>query len=113
MTLAIIFACVIAGLVIWDQRFRSQATRDGGRSDPTVPRRTEQAAPPPRFKGNGTISPNTLRGPGGSPRRNQRARPEDRPRFSGAARREPNAIGVACGRPISECARGEDCLCLH
>lgn len=113
MMLAAILASVIVGLLIWDRRFRSRAARDGGRSNPTVRRQTERAASPPRFKGNGTISLNTLRSPRGSPRRSQRARPAARPRFSGATRRDSNAIGVACGRPISDCTRGEDCICLH
>lgn len=32
-------------------------------------------------------------------------------RMTGSIQRSPDAIGLACGRPISECTRGDDCLC--
>lgn len=33
-------------------------------------------------------------------------------RFSGSAYVPPNAIGLACGKPVAECTRGDDCLCI-
>jgi hypothetical protein len=38
-------------------------------------------------------------------------RPQPGARFGGTVRSAPNAVGLACGRPISECQRGADCLC--
>lgn len=112
MILAAVLACVIVGLVIWDIRFRSRANRNDAGSNARVRWRAERPTSPPRFRGNGTVPLNATRSPGRSPRRSPRSRPTTRPRFSGTARRDPSAIGVACGRPISECTRGEDCLCL-
>jgi hypothetical protein len=111
MTLAIIFALVIIGLVVWDRflRFRSSSQDDGSVHDVRV--RMRRVESPPRFKGNGRQPhiqgvPQHRR----SPRRD--AASAQTQRFKGTRRRDPNAIGVACGRPIAECTRGEECLCL-
>jgi hypothetical protein len=109
---SVVLICVILGLVIWDMRFRSTADRNDAERNPHLHQRADQPTSPTRFKGNGTIPLNTPHNARRSPRRSPRSRTPARPRFSGTARRDPNAIGVACGRPISECTRGEDCLCL-
>lgn len=69
-------------------------------------------APTSRFTGKGLVPPP------GPPRRRPvvagaaaHARP--RGRFSGAAYIPPNAIGLACGKPVAECKRGANCLCTH
>jgi hypothetical protein len=111
MTLLIVLALLVVGLVLWDrlQRDRGSPRDDGPVRDRVRMRRVE---PPPRFKGNGRVQ--YLQGPRQRPRRSPRRDvPSPRTqRFQGTRRRDPNAIGVACGRPIAECTRGEECLCL-
>jgi hypothetical protein len=74
--------------------------------------RAHRAAPTRRFAGKGIVPPQ------GPPRprpvvssTGTRKRPPSR--FSGGAHIPSNAIGLACGRPVAECKRGHDCLCVH
>lgn len=111
MTLAIILACVIVGLFAWDRlvRFRAPRHDEAPLHSQLRLRRVET----PRFKGNGTV-PFHVAAMTGRPISPRRTAATDVPieRFQGTRRRDPNAIGVACGRPISECTRGDECLCV-
>jgi hypothetical protein len=98
----LLIAALIAGLILWERSTR-------------VPTRRNDH---PRFQGRGI---STARGAGagrgaGAPARQTGPRfspaSTATPRFSGEVRRSPDAIGLACGRPIAECDRGADCLCV-
>jgi hypothetical protein len=112
MTLALLFAGVIIALVAWDRFLRFRTPRQDETPPPAVRARMRLVNPPPRFKGNGTV-PTVLHGAPRRPRSpHTAAAVSEGRRFQGTRRRDPNAIGVACGRPIAECTRGEECLCL-
>lgn len=119
IALVLVLVLVIVCLVAWDRCVREKPPADSPAAD--VPTRerfrpTARAAPRPgpgkalgrpRFQGRGAAAG---RPAAGVNRFVPRA--EARPRFSGEVRRSPDAIGLACGRPIAECDRGADCLCV-
>lgn len=121
IALVILLALVIVGLVVWDRCVREKPPVDSLAGVPTRERFRPAArpAPPPeagktsgrpRFQARGTA----MR-PAGRPAvrgGHSISRAASPPRFSGEVRRAPGAIGLACGRPISECNRGPDCLCV-
>ncbi|HEV7937207.1 MAG TPA: hypothetical protein VGP18_04190 [Solirubrobacteraceae bacterium] len=112
MTLAIALACLILALVAWDRFLRFRTPRQDDSQTPAGRARIRRVDSPPRFKGNGTV-PTFAQGAPRRPRSPRRVAPAaEARRFQGTRRRDQNAIGVACGRPISECTRGEECLCL-
>ena len=110
-------ALIVIALVIWDRGTRGRTIRGTPGHGPVGETQTP-VAQPTRFKGKGVVrQPNRVaRQPVAKvrPRRSGRIgpRPNSSPRFDGAVRRQPNAIGLACGRPVCECKRGPDCLCV-
>jgi hypothetical protein len=99
------------GLWVWDLRIRARMSETPTLHADSRPGFSgAQRSAPPRFKGSGTVPSRAPR----SPRRNPigAGKPAPPSRFSGTTRRNPDAIGVACGRPISQCTRGKDCLCI-
>lgn len=106
--IVILLGLIILGLVIWDRCLRESTSADPGDFRPAA--RTPRPPERPRFQGRGVVSTPKA----GSPRFAPGAAAQNAPppRFSGEVRRAPNAIGLACGRPIAECDRGEDCLCV-
>ena len=126
--LAILVLLLIAGLIIWER-----STRVSPASPPPLPSRPPWTRTPaqqkarkplqrsdhPRFQGRGVSTAGGVGARGGAGGATaQRAGPRfslastATPRFSGEVRRSPDAIGLACGRPIAECDRGADCLCV-
>jgi hypothetical protein len=128
--IAVIVICllVIAGLIAWDRFSRvppvphsPQQTGSPPWTGPSAQREARkpaQATAPPRFQGRGVATGRDARAErgGGAPARRTGPRfspaSTATPRFSGEVRRSPDAIGLACGRPIAECDRGADCLCV-
>jgi hypothetical protein len=109
LALALILVVVIAGLIVWDLYLREQEPTRQLRGQ-QWPQRQRSTPPVARFKANGTVAPRAER-----PRRKRG--PIGRAvapgaRFGGEVTRQPNAVGLACGRPISECKRGRNCLCV-
>jgi hypothetical protein len=118
MTIALLaLAGVVIALLLWDRLSQPPAGRPAPRT-PTRPpqRRTLDGGGTPRFQGRGIVPARTAerraapQARGG--RIGHRAAPAAGQRFSGGVRRSPNAVGLACGRPIAECTRGADCLCV-
>ncbi len=112
LAIALALACVILALILWDRFLRFRTPTQDDRQTPAGRARMRRVDSPPRFKGNGTV-PTLAQGAPRRPRSPHRSAPASEvSRFQGTRRRDQNAIGVACGRPISECTRGEECLCL-
>jgi hypothetical protein len=118
MTVAfLVLAALVAGLVVWDRLSRPSDGRSTRVAPPTPRVHARPPAATPRFQGHGVVPARTAeclpppRALGGRIVRRDTAAPQSR--FSGGVRRSPNAIGLACGRPIAECPRGGvDCLCV-
>ena len=86
---------------------------ESGRS--LIGRAANTPAEPPmtRFSGKTVANRRTVRrANNGSQTRVQGKRQPSGGRMTGSIQRSPDAIGLACGRPISECTRGDDCLCV-
>jgi hypothetical protein len=117
IVLVVILALGLLGLVIWDRCIRAQPPTHSSYGDrdrfrpATPPAPRPGAAGRPRFQGRGVATTRPT-----FPTTTQTRRPTPRAaptaRFSGEVRRAPDAIGLACGRPIVECERGADCLCV-
>jgi len=118
--LLVLLALLIVALLLWDRLSPRPSERPHQRTLPrAAPPRPRPAARPavPRFNGLGVVSATQApqragRREGAVRRAAPRARGAAAARFSGGVRRSPNAIGLACGRPISDCTRGADCLCV-
>ena len=119
--LVVLLVLVIVGLVIWDRCVREKPPTVSSAGGPTRERfRPATRATPrpglgkagshPRFQGRDTAAAR----PAGVPAAqvNRFAPRAGTRRFSGEVRRSPDAIGLACGRPIAECDREADCLCI-
>jgi hypothetical protein len=105
LAVALILVAIVIALIVWNRR-------DRDRLSPSRPARRTPSAPPAttpgvcRFKGN-RIGAEPARKTGSIGRAVKPAA-----RFTGEVTRQPNAVGLACGRPMSECKRGRDCLCV-
>lgn len=127
--LVVLLALVVVGLAIWGLWMRETPAGPPGWGPPQrppFPSRPPLSPTPsptrsgnPRFQGRRLTRTPTRAAP-------TRTTPSPReathrfvpgsstttPRFGGEVRRSPDAIGLACGRPIAECQRGADCLCV-
>lgn len=100
MTIVLLLVAVlVVAALLWDRQRRA----------PSPVRREAGTAAVPRFQGRGVVVPQA---PSPPPRPVRAAGgPNADARFSGTVRIRPDAIGLACGRPIASCTRGADCLC--
>lgn len=120
--MSVLIALVVLGLVgllVWSVYFRkppASTPPEGFRLPQRSAPLPTKPNPRPRFQGRGVVSRRDPFGrPPGTPGTGPKTRFAPRapaPRFSGEVRRAPDAIGLACGRPIAECERGADCLCV-
>ena len=110
-------AVIVIAVVIWDRSTRDRAFRGAPGIGPVIEKQTA-GVQPTRFKGKGVVrQPSRIARQSVAKVRPHRSghigsRPNSSSRFDGAVRHQPNAIGLACGRPVSECRRGHDCLCV-